>query len=61
MTDKIIDDILTVRDTGRCNMSSINEVQHIANELDLLELVIYLEDKGNWREYTRFILTGETA
>ena len=61
MTDKIIDDILAVRDTGRCNMFSINEVRRIANELDLLDLAIYLEDKDNWREYTRFILTGETT
>ena len=60
MTDKIVDDILAVRDTGRCNMFSINEVQHIANELDLLDLAIYLEDKDNWSEYTHFIITGET-
>ena len=61
MTDKIIDDILAVRDTGRCNMFSINEVRRIANELDLLDLAIYLEDKDNWRVYTRFILTGKTT
>ncbi len=42
MTDKLIQDIIAVRDTGRCNMISINEVQHRANELDLLELVIYV-------------------
>ncbi len=59
MTKTIKEQILTVRATARTNMFSINEVQHIANELELYELVIYLEEKSNWKEYTHFILTGK--
>ncbi len=59
MRDKLIEEILTVRDTGRTNMFDVYAVQRIANELELYELVIYLEEKKNWKEYTRFILTGK--
>lgn len=59
MTKTIKKQILTVRANARTNMFSINEVQHIANELELYELVIYLEEKSNWKEYTHFILTGK--
>ncbi len=59
MRDKIIQDVIKVRDTGRTNMFDVYAVQRIANELELYELVIYLEEKKNWKEYTRFILTGK--
>ena len=60
MTDKIIEEILKVRDTGRTNMFDIYGVQRVAYEKELFDLVIYLEDKDNWGEYTHFIITGET-
>lgn len=59
MRDKLIEEILTVRDTGRTNMFDVYGVQRIANELELYELGIFLEEKKNWKEYTRFILTGK--
>ena len=58
MTDTIRDQILTVRDTGLTNMFDIRMVQRIAFDMDLDELVDYLEDSR--AEYVHFILTGET-
>lgn len=59
MTDKIKEGVLKVRDTGRTNMFSVYDVQRIAYELELFDLVMYLEEKKNWKEYTHFILTGK--
>lgn len=61
MTDEIKNAVIKVHDTAKTNMFDIYGVQRVAYELELFDLVIYLEDKGNWREYTRFILTGETV
>jgi hypothetical protein len=57
MTDKIKEQILKIRDTGRTNMFDIAMVQRIAYELDFYELVEYLI--ANKAEYTHFILTGK--
>ena len=59
MRDKLIEEILIVRDTGRTNMFDVYGVQRVAYELELYDLVIFLEEKKNWKEYTRFILTGK--
>ena len=59
MRDKLIEEILAVRDTGKTNMFDVYAVQRVAYELELFDLVIYLEEKKNWKEYTRFILTGK--
>lgn len=59
MTDKIKEDVLKVRNTGRTNMFSVYDVQRIAYELELFDLVMYLEEKDNWKEYTHLILTGK--
>ncbi len=59
MTEKIREDILAVRDTGRTNMFDVYGVERIANEMELYDLVLYLEEKQNWKEYTHFILTGK--
>lgn len=57
MTEKIREQILAVRATGRTNMFDINRVQIIANEMKFYELVIFIEEhKG---DYAKFILTGE--
>ena len=56
MTDKIREQILAVRKTGRTNMFDIPLVQYIANEMQLYELVIFLEEHRG--EYVHFILTG---
>ena len=59
MTQKIKEQILTVRDDGGSNMFDINGVMRIANDLNLFELVCYLAERENHREYSRFIMTGE--
>ena len=58
MTEKIKEQILAVRDTGLTNMFDVNTVQRIAYDMGFYELVVYLEEHR--REYTHFILTGET-
>ena len=57
MNDKIRDQILAVRATGRTNMFDIPMVMQIADELHLHELVIFLLDHRS--DYVHFILTGE--
>lgn len=57
MNPKIKEQILAVRETGRTNMFDINAVQRIAYEMELFDLVIYLE--GDQSEYVHFIMTGE--
>ncbi len=59
MTQKIKEQILAVRDDGRTNMLDINGVQWVANDLNLYELVVYLIDEPNRKEYWHFIMTGE--
>ena len=57
MTDKIREQILAVRKTGRTNMFDIPMVQHIAYEMQFYELVIFLKEHRD--EYVRFILMGK--
>lgn len=57
MTDKVREQILAVRRTGRTNMFDIPMVQYIANEMRFYELVIFLEEHRS--KYVHFILTGE--
>jgi hypothetical protein len=62
MTEKVkapravIDGIETVRQTGRTNMMDRRMVQVIANELELWELVIWLEDHP--KDYGRGLFQG---
>ena len=58
MTDKIREQILAVRKTGRTNMFDVPMVQYIANEMRFYELAIFLEEHRS--EYVNFILTGES-
>ena len=57
MTETVREQILQVRDTGLTNMFDLNAVQRIAYDMDLYELVCFIED--NKAAYVRFILTGE--
>lgn len=57
MNEKVKEQILAVRDTGRTNMFDVTAVQRIAFEMDFYELVNFIEE--NRKEYVRFILTGE--
>lgn len=57
MNEKIREQILAVRKTGRTNMFDVPMVQYIANEMRFYELVVFLEEHRG--EYVHFILTGE--
>ena len=57
MTEKIREQILAVRRTGRTNMFDVPMVQYIANEVRFYELVVFLEVHRS--EYVHFIFTGE--
>ena len=59
MTSKVRDQILKVRETGETNMFDTPAVQRIAYENDWYDLVVYLEDRENRKEYSHFIFTGE--
>ena len=58
MTDKIFEQIMSIRDSGAVNMLSLNEVQRLAFENSYYELVCYIEEQR--RESWLFIMTGET-
>ena len=57
MTEKVRDQILSIRDTGLTNMFDIPMVQRLAYDRGYYELAIFLEEHR--KEYARFILTGE--
>jgi len=57
MTEKVKEQILSIRDTGLTNMFDIPTVQRLAYERGYYELVCWLED--HHREYAHFIMTGE--
>ena len=57
ISEKIREQILEVRDTGRTNMFDCNTVQWIANELELYDLVVFIEEHP--KEYIKFIFKGK--
>lgn len=57
MTEKIRDQILAIRKTGRTNMFDTNMVQMIASEMDFHKLVVFIEEHKS--EYIRFIMCGK--
>ena len=57
MTDKVREQILAVRATGRTNMFDTNAVQVIADEMHFYDLVVFIEEHRD--KYAHFILTGE--
>ena len=59
MTKRIRDQILKVRDSGETNMLDTNGVMFVANSMNLFDLVVYLDDRDNRKEYWNFIMTGE--
>ena len=58
MTDKIIEQILTIRESGVANMFDVNRVQCEAYRKGYYELAVFLEEHR--KEYAKFILTGES-
>ena len=59
ITDEIFKQILEVRNTGETNMFDIRAVMRVAYDHDLSELVCFLDEKKNHKDYLNFILTGE--
>nr|DAM52713.1 MAG TPA: protein of unknown function (DUF5049) [Caudoviricetes sp.] len=57
MTERIKDQILLIRETGITNMFDLGMVRALAKELDMTELIEFIEN--NSKAYTHFILTGE--
>ena len=57
MNEKVKEQILAVRVTGRTNMFDTNTVQVIANEMRFYELVIFIEEHRE--DYVNFIFKGE--
>ena len=54
MTEKVRDQILAIRKTGRTNMFDVPMVQYIANEMRFYELVVFLEEHRG--EYVHFLI-----
>ena len=58
LSDLLADEIRSVRDTGRTDMSDINAVMRYADELELYHLVVWLDDKENHKAYMNFLNMG---
>ena len=58
MNEKVREQILSIRDTGLCNLFDLPMVQRLAYERGFYELVCWLEEHR--KEYVHFIMTGET-
>ena len=57
MNEKIVSQIMDIRDSGRVNMFDVPGVQRMAFEMGFYELVCFIEEDR--AAYVRFILTGE--
>lgn len=57
MNDKILNQILKVRDTGKTNMVNSAQVQVIADQMGFYELVLFIEEHP--KEYLNFIIYGK--
>jgi hypothetical protein len=57
ITDKILEQILAIRDSGKTNMLDTTMVQRLAFDNDYYALVNLIEDDK--KSYTTFIFSGE--
>ncbi len=57
MTNKIKEQIITIRDTGLTNMFDTTAVQRIAHKMGFYELVVFLEEEK--AKYVKFIFNGD--
>lgn len=57
MTEKIKEQILAIRDTGKTNMFDTKYVQRLAFESHYYELVNFIEEEPD--TYVMFIIWGE--
>lgn len=57
MKQKIKEQILKIRNSGKTNMLDINTVQRLAHEQDMYELVNFIEEDRE--AYVHFIFNGD--
>ena len=57
MNEKVVSQIMDIRNSGRVNMFDVPSVQRMAFEMGFYELVCFIEEDR--AAYVRFILTGE--
>lgn len=53
-SQEVIDQFTEVRDTGRVNMMDRDGVQRVASEMDLSELVVFIEE-AEQKEYMELL------
>ena len=58
MDNIIKEQIIRVRDTSLTNMFDLRNVKFIAEELQLNELVAFISNTDNEKEYISFIING---
>ena len=56
VSDKVLEQVLAIRDTGLTNMFDATTVQRLAFERDFYELVNFIEEDRS--AYVKLILTG---
>ena len=59
MNEKVVSQIMDIRNSGRVNMFDVPSVQRMAFEMGFYELVCFIEEDR--AAYVRFILTGENS
>ncbi|MHB1455247.1 MAG: DUF5049 domain-containing protein [Saccharofermentanales bacterium] len=59
LTSKIVEQIMTIRESGQANMLDTLHVQNIANDMRFYELMLFIED--NKQAFAEFILYGRTT
>ena len=57
MNEKVLEELMAVRASGKTNMLDTNAVQRIAFDCGYYELVNFIEESR--KAYVHFILTGE--
>jgi hypothetical protein len=57
MNQKVKDQILAIRHTGLTNMFDVSKVQKLAFDLELYDLVTFIEEHK--ADYIQFILHGD--
>lgn len=57
INEKVVSQIMDIRNSGQVNMFDVPSVQRMAFEMGFYELVCFIEEDR--AAYVRFILTGE--
>lgn len=57
MDEKVLEELMAVRSSGKTNMLDIHAVQRIAFDSGFYDLVVFIEERK--ADYVHFIMTGE--